>query len=165
MLLGGLVLLVVILAAAGYAWLTLRDSDDDAGSGIIPAIEDEPILGTGDVQLTLRWDNAADLDLHVVDPSGEEIWYSNPSSASGGQLDVDANGTCAGDPPVENIYWPTGGASTGVYQVFVVYYGGCDVSEPANYEVTVVVDGQTVDVRNGTLTSEGEIQTIGNYSR
>src|SRR5207237_4273195 len=43
---------------------------------------------TGDVQVSVSWDAPSDVDLHVVDPSGEEIFYGNPASASGGQLDV-----------------------------------------------------------------------------
>jgi hypothetical protein len=163
-LLGGLVLLFVVLAVGGAAWLFLR-SDDNAGSGVVPTIEGEPALGTGDVQVILRWDNTADLDLHVVDPAGEEIYFSIPTSSSGGQLDVDANGDCSGDPPVENVFWPTGGAPNGNYQVSVVYYGSCDATEPAHYEVTTLLDGQVVDVSSGTLSSPGESNLIGNFSR
>ena len=45
--------------------------------------------GGGDVQITLTWDNTADLDLHVIDPQGERIAYFSPTSTSGGMLDVD----------------------------------------------------------------------------
>jgi hypothetical protein len=136
----------------------------ESGGGIIPPI-DEPVLGTGDVQVTLRWDNSADLDLHVVDPGGEEIYFGVPTSTSGGQLDVDANGDCSGDPPVENVYWPTGGAPGGTYWVSVVYYGSCDSSGTANYEVTTRINGQVVDVRSGTVSSAGETIQIGEYTR
>lgn len=171
--LGVFVLLGLALAVASYSWFMRRlaepagvliptlISEPDFDSGGI----NEPVLGTGDVQVTLRWDGPADLDLHVIDPGGEEIYFSSPISSSGGQLDVDANGTCAGDPPVENVFWPTGGAPSGNYQVSVNYYGGCGQAEPVNYEVTVLVDGQTVDVRSGTLTSEGETQLIGEFTR
>lgn len=164
MLLAGIVILGIIAVAAGFAWFTLRSSNGEGGS-LIPTTRGEPVLGTGDVQITLRWDTAADLDLHVTDPAGEEVWYLSPASASGGQLDVDANGTCSNDPPVENIFWPTGGAPGGEYGVSVVYYGSCDSPGAVNYEVTVLVDGRVVDTRTGTLTSEGETQVIGGYSR
>ena len=45
-------------------------------------------LGTGDVQVTLLWSSVADLDLHVVDPWGEEVCFDNPVSSSGGELVV-----------------------------------------------------------------------------
>ncbi len=166
MLLGGILLLGLIVIAAGFAWFTLRSPEEEStGGGTIPTIEGEPVLGTGDVQITLRWDNSADLDLHVIDPSGEEIWFLSPTSTSGGQLDVDANGTCDNDPAVENIYWPAGGAPTGNFQVSAVYYGSCDSSGPANYDVTVLIDGQIVDVQSGTLAAEGESSLIGDYQR
>jgi hypothetical protein len=161
---GGLVLLVVVLAVAGIGWFLLRSPEGSEG-GFNPSGNPEPVLGTGDVQVTLRWDNAADLDLHVVDPAGEEIWYGSSSSTSGGTLDVDANGDCSNDPPVENVFWPTGGAPDGLYQVEVVYYGACDTAAAANYEVSILVDGQVVDRRSGTLASAGESHFIAEFTR
>jgi uncharacterized protein YfaP (DUF2135 family) len=114
-------------------------------------------LGTGDVQVTLRWDNEADLDLHVIDPDGEEIWFANPESASGGILDVDANGACEGaSQPVENVYWPTGNAPSGSYLVVVVYFQSCAATQPTEYEVTVTVDGEVIEVINAQIATEGE---------
>ena len=45
-------------------------------------------VGTGDVQVTLSWDVDTDVDLHVVDPSGEELYWANRASATGGELDL-----------------------------------------------------------------------------
>jgi Ca-activated chloride channel family protein len=78
---------------------------------------------TGDVRVSLMWNNYNDLDLHVIAPSREEIYYSHRRSRCGGVLDVDMN---AGGPesntPVENIYWPKGGAPKGQYSVIVQNY-------------------------------------------
>jgi Ca-activated chloride channel homolog len=75
---------------------------------------------TGDVRVSLMWNNRNDLDLHVVDPAREEIFYSNRRSRSGGELDVDMNaGGTSSLTPVENIYWPKGGAPQGIYKVIV----------------------------------------------
>ena len=35
---------------------------------------------TGDVQISLMWDNSNDLDLHCTDPSGERIFYGHKLS-------------------------------------------------------------------------------------
>ncbi|MEX2143577.1 MAG: hypothetical protein WD740_03205 [Anaerolineales bacterium] len=125
----------------------------------------EPQLGTGDVQVTLRWENPVDLDLHVIDPSGEEIYFSHPSSLSGGTLDVDANAGCDNDAPVENVFWPAGGAPFGGYQVYVKYFRDCGYTGANAYSVTILVDGQTFGPYEGVLTSVGEEHYVMSFSR
>lgn len=62
---------------------------------------------TGVLRCSLSWFNHDDLDIHVIEPSGEEIFYSHRTSGTGGILDVDMN---ASSPykvdAVENITWP-----------------------------------------------------------
>lgn len=75
---------------------------------------------TGALVISLSWDTAADLDLHVVDPSGVEIWSRNPNSwtpvpgapldpfawQTGGLLDLDSNSGCVIDGRnKENVTW------------------------------------------------------------
>ena len=105
--------------------------------------------GYGDVQVTLTWNNTADLDLWVTDPYGETIYYAHPWSASGGQLDVD---DIDGYGP-ENIFWPTGGAPSGEYQVRVDYYSG---NGTASYTVLIQSWGH-VNSYSGYI---GEDQTV-----
>jgi hypothetical protein len=127
----------------------------------------EPVLGTGDVQVTLRWDAPVDLDLHVIDPAGEEIYFSQRISSSGGNLDVDANSGCnlMMANPVENVFWPSGGAPTGNYQVSVVYYTNCGFSGPVTYTVTIKQNDKVINVLNGTVNQSGETQLVTNFSR
>lgn len=84
----------------------------------------DPRPHTGDVQILLEWGTKDDLDLHVVDPSGEEIYFGNKRSASGGELDIDANASPANmmRRPKENVYWRFGGAPEGQYKVNVKLY-------------------------------------------
>ena len=88
--------------------------------------------GYGDVQITLTWDNGADLDLHVVDPNGEEIWWRHTYSASNGKLDVD---DIDGYGP-ENIFWPRLEAPNGTYKVYVHHYP----SSPSTSNYTVLIN-------------------------
>lgn len=59
---------------------------------------------TGDFRASLAWANYDDLDLHLLEPSGQKIYFGCKQSRTGGTLDVDMN---AGGPqsrtPVENI--------------------------------------------------------------
>ena len=105
-----------------------------------------PSLGHGAIQVTLDWpETSIDLDLHVVDPQGNEIYYNNPTSPTGGTLDWD-NQYGASQP--ENVFWGTN-PPKGTYKVSVVYYSG---SAPATWSVRTVVNG-TVQTFRGTITS------------
>tara|TARA_B100000767_G_scaffold89613_1_gene86128 strand:- start:6093 stop:7859 length:1767 start_codon:yes stop_codon:yes gene_type:complete len=77
---------------------------------------------TGDVQISLMWENFNDLDLHVVCPSGERIHGGNKLSECNGELDVDANVRPETKKPVENVVWPGVSAPPGTYQVYVHHY-------------------------------------------
>ena len=75
---------------------------------------------SGDLKVTLLWDFLADIDLHVIQPNGEEINFQHKSDATtGGELDID-NRT-GGDGAAENIYW--GNPPHGEYTVYLHYYG------------------------------------------
>jgi len=99
----------------------------------------------GDIQISLFWKNFNDLDLHCIDPKGEEISFSNKvSGRTGGQLDVDQNAHAPfNDSPVENIFWPVGGAPPGIYKVFVVHYANHGGLDPSAFTVRVVVKDRT----------------------
>ena len=108
----------------------------------------EPELGTGDLQITLRWNTTADLDLAVVDPAGNRIDYSIPTSPTGGRLDVDSNAGCQilTTAPVENVYWPPGQSPPGDYTITVSYYRECPGGMgPQNFELTVLIDGALME--------------------
>lgn len=122
-----------------------------------PAPSDsEPVLGTGDVQVTLRWETTDDLDLAVTDPNGNTAFFGNPSVASGGQLDVDSNAGCMNSTsnPVENVFWPTGEAPEGEYLVSVTLFTRCTTSsEPIPFELTILTQGET-RTETGTVSND-----------
>lgn len=133
------------------------DDDDDAAD----TTTTEPVLGTGDIQFTLRWDSNADLDLAVTDPSGAKVDFGTETVPSGGALDVDANAACSTqDPPVENVFWPTGAAPAGTYTVEITYFSECEGgSGSQNFELTAVIAG-TPQTQAGTLNAADEVQTF-----
>jgi len=111
---------------------------------------------TGDVRISLMWNNYNDLDLHVIAPSREEIFYSNKRSRCGGELDVDMNaGGRTSKTPVENIYWLKGGAPQGTYRVFVRNYA-YKGKKVRNTEFTVeVLNRGEVSQYTGTIYGKG----------
>jgi uncharacterized protein YfaP (DUF2135 family) len=101
------------------------------------------VLATGDIQVTLDWDAAVDLDLWVTDPSGETVMWDHPFAASGGRLDRDAYPDCVFTAvPPENTVWDEN-APSGEYLVTVHVYDMCGESAVA-FELTVSIGGEVI---------------------
>ena len=103
-----------------------------------PVLTTMVILSTsqqGSLHVRLTWYVEVDLDLHVVDPNGEEIFYGNRrSTQQPGFLDLDSNPACSLDRiKIENIYFEM--AITGKYIVRVDLYASCSVNSSINFEV------------------------------
>ena len=111
----------------------------------------------GDPQFTLLWDSNADMDLHVIEPGGKEIFWNDTKGRFGGELDVD---NVEGFGP-ENIYWlklgtdgskELGPGPPGEYRWFVEYYGGNrGIPVPTRWRVRVKHEGR-VEIFQGRLT-------------
>jgi hypothetical protein len=123
--------------------------------------ENSSELGTGDIQVTLRWTTTDDLDLAVTDPSGNTVTYFNRSIDSGGQLDVDANANCIeqNSSPIENIFWPPSQAPQGQYTIAVNLFQRCAGSGPISFNLTLLVQGNT-ETLTGTVDEQNPVATF-----
>lgn len=107
---------------------------------------------SGELQVTLQWQNEPrtpdDLDLHVVEPDGCEIYYGTGSLFSCqpvGSLDLDANAACIDTASsaglafdTENIIYPVNPRPpTGHYVVRVDYWDECRPNTEVPFVVTV----------------------------
>jgi len=115
---------------------------------------------TGDVVITLVWKTKDDLDLHLIEPSGEEIYYKHKQSRQRGTLDLDKNAeqTVLVNNPIENIYYATMPRAC-KYIIEFHYYkkNTSDTSIP--YTVALSINGETKLFEN-ILYSQGEEHTI-----
>ena len=96
------------------------------------------------LRVLLAWDSdGTDLDLHVVSPSGQHVWYGNRIGPSGGALDVDV--TTGYGPEIYSDPAP----EHGTYLVYVNYYGSGDRTDLITIaDVTIVTDeGSTSEKR------------------
>jgi hypothetical protein len=114
-------------------------------------------LATGDVQVTVTWNSAADLDLEVADPTGESVSRLNSPTASGGVFDRDSNVGCTNDGAVENIVWPDA-APAGTYTARIIGFGVESCGESGDFVLTVTIHGET-QTFTGTAT-ESQDQTF-----
>jgi hypothetical protein len=113
----------------------------------------------------LQWDSNADLDLHVVDPNGVEIWSRNINSYEapppgvaedpegwrrGGILDFDSNANCVIDGRRrENVVWVQA-PPAGVYVVRVEAASLCE-QVAARWRLEVLRSDVVVAHATGTL--------------
>ncbi len=97
--------------------------------------------GTGDVKVSISWNTATDVDLHVTDPNGVTTYFGNRTPGNGSALDLDSNAGCSIDGVNnENIYWSSGTAVPGEYTVKINMWSDCDKGG-ASGTVTMIYNG------------------------
>jgi hypothetical protein len=106
------------------------DAEGRIGPARVVELVAAPVLPPeGDLVVSLAWTGKADLDLHVIDPLGHEVWSGSPNTwqppppgepvdpdawLTGGILDHDGNAGCHRDgAPDENVVWTTRTGSSG----------------------------------------------------
>jgi hypothetical protein len=104
------------------------------------------------VNVSLAWNDRADLDLYVKQPDGQLVYFTPCQAPTCGTLDVDANRcdprfpcTNLRDRPLENISWRNQMVS-GRYAVYVgMYSSNRPVGEPrpVSFTVQVTQDGKS----------------------
>ena len=117
------------------------------------------IIGTagGALQFALNWDTEQDVDLHVVDPSGEMVFYGSPTIPSGGELDLDSNAGCAIDGVQnENVLWNGASVPAGDYRVAVNLWSACGSNLPTQWRLTILQAGVPVETVQGSLSPADE---------
>lgn len=99
---------------------------------------------TGDIQVSLIWNTADDIDLHVQYSNGsqsETICWRHRYGRSNGMLDIDMNATgpmC--NTPIENIFWPFNMSPRGQYAIGIHFFR----SWTGNTAVPVIIRIQTL---------------------
>ncbi len=102
-----------------------------------------------DVQVSVQWDKFNDLDLYLVTPAGNLIWFGN-TNADGGSLNIDRINESHTGPEV--ISFPPGQAPNGTYGVAVQFFNERDLG-PATATVSILVKGRLVGSFNRLMTT------------
>lgn len=136
-------------------WVNLTSAPDYAGvgftirvatvtDGVVSASVNHAVsvnsvaAGSSQLQVSLNWVHPVDMDLHVLPPNGELIYFANKVGTQGGELDLDSNPACFLDRiQNENTTWRTTDPISGEYVVSVHLWSACDATESMPYIVTV----------------------------
>jgi len=115
-----------------------------------------------DLRVVMSWDaDATDIDLHVVEPNGEEAYYGHQSTRSGGLVSSDMT---QGYGPEEYLMHQ---APAGTYNIRCHYYGTRmqTLLGPATVSAVAITDWGRTSERRQLLTlrldRSGEFQSIG----
>ena len=129
----------------------------DAGGAVGPATCHEMLhapIDFAEVMVTVSWDSDADLDLEVVDGTGESVYYGNLESSTGGTFAFYSSCGARSWIRNEHIGWSLGTPPEGHYEVRLDHWWNCGTVEQTNWVVSVYNHGQ-VSTFSGTFTGPG----------
>lgn len=115
------------------------------------------------LRILLSWDtDNTDLDLHVVTPDGEHVYYGNRVLENGGALDVDV--TTGYGPEI----FASAAPQPGNYLVYVNYYGSGEGEESVTTaQVSVITDEGEADEQQQIfrvpLRKAGELTLVNHF--
>ena len=121
----------------------------------------------GVIEIALIWENTNDLDLHVIDPLGDRVWFSKKTSRSGGELDIDRNASCKNltNKPVEHIVWTTNDVPHGTYEVCVHHFATCEPSKATPYQLEMKIGNADPKIIEGVSDPSILIGSVQDISR
>jgi len=119
--------------------------------------------GTGSLQINLSFNNDKDLDLYVVQPDKEVIYYGNQGEyyeeggvPKGWGLDIDSNAACDIDGiNSENVFYSNEYIQSGKYEVWVNMWENCDPSIATNWVITARYQGALLSTTFGRNPATG----------
>jgi len=163
-----MVALILDQFLSGAKWSGVEHSTHTSEQGSMlfpPSVQerlDQAQARGGALEAALVWHTIDDLDLHCREPGGNEIWFRNNVSETGGELDVDQN---AREPdlnssPVEHITWSESSLSFGSYEFRVVVYRRRTGDRPLPCELLLKREGQVVQTHQLTLGGNDDSSTV-----
>ncbi|MBQ5575865.1 MAG: hypothetical protein IIT37_07440 [Bacteroidales bacterium] len=114
---------------------------------------------SGGLRFNIQWETRDDIDIHVVDPCDNEIFFANREcecNGSIGSLDIDANSEVFPEHPQENIYWKK--PSPGQYRVYIQNFTGWQSFDRVKYKLTIIYNNKRTDLQEHT--ERGEIKLV-----
>jgi tetratricopeptide (TPR) repeat protein len=139
----------------------LKSSVKDFAAARLETLGKHLPFGTADVVVTMMWNqDQTDVDMHVVEPSGEECYYQHKTTRSGGQITSDIT---TGFGP--EMYY-NANAPRGKYQLKAKFFGSGQNRTSTRNKVYVTIirgfgtDSETIDRRTIQLSNVGEVEPV-----
>jgi hypothetical protein len=135
------------------AALPIPDLPPPSDSRPAPGVDDRAEAAgasRGDLTFTVIWDGRDDLDLHVVCPSGDTLYYMKTATCNG-TLDVDSNAQRIAADPIENAHFSD--PPPGTYKVRIHLYKQRDQTDGRPFTLQISDHGR-ITTHRGQVTRD-----------